>query len=171
MTLTRIIKYLSLLMISGIMIFGCSYSFTGASLPPHIKTIYIQPFADKSGSGEPFLSDNLTNELISLFVDDGNLTIVTSGNADSKLSGSISQLKDRAETITGENITARKVTIRVKAVYMDLVKRKKVFDKTFTAFSNYDNSASDITQARNDAINDALNQIAEDITLAVIARW
>ncbi len=171
MILTRTIKYIVLLFTGALIIAGCSYSFTGAALPPHIKTIYIQPFNDKSASGEPFLSDNLTNELISLFVDDGNLTLVTGDNADSKLSGTISQLTDRAETIIGQDITARKVTIKVKAVYRDLVKRKKVFEKTFSAFSNYDNNASDITQARNDAINEALNQIAEDITLSVIARW
>ncbi len=171
MILHHKIKYLLFLLLGGIIFAGCSYSFTGASLPKHIKTIYIQTISDKSGSGEPFLSDNLTNELITLFVDDGNLTIVPDDNANSRLTGTITQLTDRAETITGENITARKITIRVKAVYRDLVKRKKIFDKTFTSFSNYDNNAADVTQARNDAINEALNQIAEDILLAVIARW
>lgn len=171
MILIRIAKYLGFLLVGAVVLSACSYSFTGASLPAHIKTINIQPFNDKSGSGEPYLSDDITNQLITLFVDDGNLTITDADKADSKLSGTITQFTDRAETITGENITARKITIRVKAVYMDLVKRKKIFEKTFTAFSNYNNSSSDITDARNAAIKEALDQIAEDILIGVIAQW
>jgi hypothetical protein len=171
MILIRTVKYFVIFLVGAVVLSACSYSFTGASLPAHIKTINIQPFNDNSGSGEPYLSDDITNQLITLFVDDGNLTIAGADKADSKLSGTITQFSDRAETITGENITARKITIRVKAVYMDLVKRKKIFEKTFTAFSNYNNNSGDVTDARNTAIKEALDQIAEDVLIGVIAQW
>ena len=52
--------------------FGCPYSFSGASVPPHLKTIAI-PFAeDRSGSGEPGLRELLTEKLTQKFIDDNN---------------------------------------------------------------------------------------------------
>lgn len=42
----------------------CAYSFTGASVPEHLKTIAIPIADDRSGSGEPNLRENLTQKLI-----------------------------------------------------------------------------------------------------------
>ncbi len=150
---------------------ACSYSFTGASVPPHIKTIFIRSFDDKSHSAEGNIGETLTNLILENFITDNSLTVTDSRKADSELGGAIISLKDRTQTITNENISQRKVTIKVKAVYRDNVKKKKVFQKVFSAFATYDNNADDVSQARADAIAEALKQIADDILMAVVANW
>ena len=45
-----------------------SYSFTGASIPEGVNTIYIPFFPDQSGSGLGDLSDRLNTTLIERFV-------------------------------------------------------------------------------------------------------
>ncbi len=150
---------------------ACSYSFTGSSVPAHLKNIRIESFKDNTHSGEANIAETLTNLILENFVTDNSLAVIDNGKADSELSGSIISIKDRAETITGETISQRKVTVKVKATYRDNVKKKKVFQKVFSAFATYDNNAADVAQARSDAIAEALKQIADDILMAVVARW
>ncbi len=149
----------------------CSYSFTGSSVPPHIKNIFIDSFKDKTHSGEGNISETLTNLILENFITDNSLEIANSRKADSELSGSIISITDRTSSITGEEITQRKITVKVKAEYRDNVKNKKVFNKVFQAFAVYDNNADDVVQARSDAITECLKQIADDILMAVVARW
>ncbi|MCW8850760.1 MAG: hypothetical protein OQJ81_12335, partial [Melioribacteraceae bacterium] len=50
-----------------ILFFGGCYSFTGSSVPSHLKTIYIPFCIDNTGSGEPTLADDFTSKLIDQF--------------------------------------------------------------------------------------------------------
>ena len=42
---------------------GCAYSFSGSSVPKHLKTIAIPLFEDQSGFGEPGLKENFTTSV------------------------------------------------------------------------------------------------------------
>ena len=55
----------------------CAYSFTGASVPEHLKTIAIPIADDRSGSGEPGLRESLTQKLIQRFIDDNTLQVLS----------------------------------------------------------------------------------------------
>ena len=167
----RLTIFSVLALFSTVYFTACSYSFTGSSVPEHLHNILIHGFKDKTHSGEGNVAELLTNLILENFITDNSLTVIDKGKADSELSGSIVSIKDRMETVTGETITQRKVTVKVKAVYRDNVKKKKVFDKTFSAFATYDNNADDVVQARSEAIATALKQIADDILMAVVARW
>jgi hypothetical protein len=69
----------------------------------------------------------------------------------------------------GEQISARKITINVKVVYKDLVMKKTVFDKNFSGFGDY--VPAQTSNQREDAIAIAVNNISEDILLAVVSGW
>ncbi len=150
---------------------GCSYSFTGASVPPHLHTIAIPNAVDRSGSGQPNLRDDFTNELINKFINDNSLQIANSTKADAILNCTITSLVDAPTVIAGgEDVTTRRVTIKVHAVYKDLVKKKKIFDRTFSNYGDYKNEG-DITTARDNAIKEAIDKITEDILLGVVSNW
>ncbi len=154
-----------------VIIFSCSYSFTGASVPPHLKTIAIENAIDRSGSGEPGLRDDFTNELIQKFLDDNSLQVTGKTNADAILECTILSLSDQPVVISGgEDVSTRRVKINVKAVYKDLVKKKTVFERTFSNYSDYKNSG-DILSQRNQAIKEAIDKITEDILLGVVSDW
>ncbi len=167
------IKLTSVFVLLGlaILISSCSYSFTGASVPPHLKTIAIENAVDRSGSGEPNLRDDFTNELIQKFLDDNSLQVTGKANADALLECTILSLSDQPVVISGgEDVSTRRVKISVKAVYKDLVKKKTVFKRTFSNYSDYKNSG-DILTLRNTAIKEAIDKITEDILLGVVSDW
>ncbi len=148
----------------------CAYSFTGASVPKHIKTIAIPAAQDRSGSGEPGLGELLTNKLIQDFINDNTLQIANKSNANSVLDCTITSLSDAPSVISaGENVTTRRITVTVHAVYRDLVKRKTIFDKDFSNSSDYNPEGG--ISVRRTAIEDAINKISDDILLDTVSGW
>ncbi|MGE5315812.1 MAG: LPS assembly lipoprotein LptE, partial [Acidobacteriota bacterium] len=72
---------------------GC-YSFTGSSVPSHLKTIAIALFEDQSGFGEPGMREKFTRQLIELFTSDNSLELADRTTADSILEGTITSMRD-----------------------------------------------------------------------------
>ncbi len=150
---------------------GCfSYSFTGASVPEHLKSIAIPISEDRSGSGQPGLSEMLTNSLIQKFIDDNTLQVTEKNKANAILNCSIISLTDAPTIITaGEQVASRRITISVQATYRDLVKRKTIFEKNFSEYGDYPPGGS--INDRNDAIQNAIDKISDDILLDVVSGW
>jgi hypothetical protein len=148
----------------------CAYSFTGASVAEHLKTIAIPIADDRSGSGEPGLRETLTQNLIQKFIDDNTLQVAERTTANAILECTIISLTDAPAIVSaGENITSRRITIGVKVIYRDLVERKTIFEKTFNNYSDY--PSSNPVQGRTDAINTAIDKISEDILLDTVSGW
>lgn len=148
---------------------GC-YSFSGASVPPHLKTVAVPLFDDQSGAGEPGLRENLTNKLIDLFNRDNNLQVADRTKADSIIEGVITAMTDAPAIVSaGENVTKRRITINVKVTYRDMKLKKVIWDKQLSNFGDYESSAS--IAARQQAISDATTKLSEDIVLETVSGW
>lgn len=149
---------------------GCPYSFTGASVPAHLKKLAIPIVEDRSGSGEPNLRENLTTLLTRKFVEDNNFTLTDRSKADAVLECSIISISDAPAVVSaGENVSARRITISVKVVYRDLVKRTIIFEKTFSNYGDYSPSGGSVQ--RNSGIQISLDKISEDILLDTVSGW
>lgn len=148
---------------------GCFYSFTGASVPAHLKTIAIPYAEDRSGSAEPNLSQKFTDNLTQKFIQDNTLNIAERVNADALLETTILPFTDSPVAVQDNNtITQRRVNVNARVVYRDMVQKKVIFDKTFTRYADYE--ASSIT-GRTEAIENAIDLITEDILLGVVSNW
>ncbi len=148
----------------------CVYSFTGASVPQHLKTIAIPIAEDRSGSGEPGLKELLTDQLVQKFINDNTLQVTDKSNADALLECVILPLSDAPAVVAaGENVEVRRITINVQVTYRDLLKRKTIFDKKFSNYGDYP-SGGNISQRR-DAIQSAVDKITEDILLDTVSGW
>mgnify|MGYP003597813926 CR=1 FL=1 len=148
----------------------CAYSFTGASVPPHLKTIAIPIADDRSGSGEPGLRESLNQKLIQQFIDDNTLQVSERTSANAVLECSIVSLNDAPAIVSaGEDITSRRITIGVRVIYRDLVKRLTVYEKTFSNYSDY--PSNDPITGRQSAIDAAIELISEDILLDTVSGW
>jgi len=167
-------RFILIILFATLLIFKfescCFYSFTGASVPPHLKSIAIPIADDKSGAAETGLREMLTQKLIQKFVDDNSLQIVDRVNANSILETTIVSFNDAPAIVTaGENITSRRITIGIKASYRDLIKKITVFDKVFTNYANYPSSGS--LSDKNKAIEEIIEKTAEDILLETVSGW
>jgi hypothetical protein len=149
---------------------GCVYSFTGASVPPHLKTVAIPLVDDQSGLGEPGLRESFTTELIQLFTSDNSLEIADRGNSDAILEGTILSVSDAPAVVTqGEQVTRRRVTVTARFAFQDMKLRKKMWDKNFSNWGEYD-SGGGLSQ-RQAGLQEALRKIAEDVLLETVAGW
>lgn len=146
---------------------GC-YSFTGASVPAHLKTVAIPLFEDVSGFGEPGLREKFTQKVIEVFRNDNNLEIGERLTADSIVEGTIVQVTDAPQVITGNDIVStRRVTVTVRAIFTDMKLRKKVWEKDFSRWGEYAQGQ----QTRDVALTKAVNDLAEDILLETVSGW
>ncbi len=151
-----------------ILLYGCVYSFSGSSVPKHLKTIAIPLFDDQSGFGEPGLKESFTTTLINLFVNDNSLQVAERNTADSILEGTIVTVVDAPSIISpGEQVTTRRVTITVHVTYQDLKLRKKVWDKNFSNWGEYSTSS----ETRTVALTQAVNKVTEDILIETVSGW
>ena len=149
---------------------GCPYSFSGSSVPPHLKTIAVPYSDDKSGSGEAGLRETFTQKLTQKFIDDNSLRVTERNTADAILETTITSVNDAPSVITsGTTVSTRRITITVNAVFRDMVKKKVVFEKQFSNFGEYSGSLG--RDARDAAIKKALDNITEDILLDTISGW
>lgn len=101
------------------------YSFTGGSIPEHIKTLKINNVQDNSGYGNPQFREDMLQFLVQRFITDNSFNL-TDENPNARLSVAISSIRDETVALSpGELETERKVTVDCKVEYYDLVKKKK----------------------------------------------
>ncbi len=149
---------------------GCAYSFTGASVPPHLTTISIPLVDDQSGFGEAGLREDFTRELTDLFVKDNSLRVADRSTADAILSGSIISVIDAPSMVQqGEQVSQRRITMTVKFTFQDMKLRRKIWDKTFSNWGDYE-SGSDVSQ-RQAGTKEAIRKLTEDLLLETVSGW
>lgn len=148
---------------------GC-YSFTGASVPSHLKTVAIPLMDDQTGLGEASLRERMTRTLTDLFIRDNSLEVADKSTADSILDGVIVSARDEIVSVGGgETVNKRRINMSVKVVYQDMKLRKRVYEKTFNNYGDYDPTAG-FTQ-RQSAFDEAIRKISEDILLETVSGW
>lgn len=159
------------LLIAGIcLLLSSCYSFTGASLPPHIKTIAIPLADDISGFGQADVRQRITELLTEKFTQDGSLQLTNRSRADAIVEATIRSITDENVGVQqGEQLTTKRVTIFVDVVYRDQKKQKDFWQRPFTAKGEY--PIEQMQTGLRNALQIAEEQLAEDILLAVISNW
>lgn len=158
------------LVVSAAFLLGCAYSFTGASVPSHLKTIAIPPVADQSGFGEPSLGDLMTTALTDQFITDNSLQVADRRTSDSILEGVITTVTDVPSSVEGgEQVRKRRVTVNARFTYQDMKLRKKVWEKTFSNWGDYE-SGGGFSQRR-EGLKTAIAKLSEDVLLETVSGW
>lgn len=149
---------------------GCSYSFRGGTVPPHLSTVAIPVVNDVSGYSDPSLRERFTQELTNAFITDASLELSDRSTADAVLDGTIVEVRDAPNVLQGgEQVAQRRITVRVRMTFNDLKLRKEVWQKDFTSYGDYP-SGGGLTQ-RQEGINEAIRKLTEDILNETVAGW
>jgi hypothetical protein len=149
---------------------GCLYSFTGASVPAHLKTVAIPLVDDQSNFGEAGIREQFTTELTNLFISDNSLEVADRTHADAILEGAITSIADAPSVVgQGEQVSKRRITMSVKFAFQDMKLRKKAWEKTFSNWGDYD-SGGGLSQ-RQAGLQEAIKKITEDILLETVSGW
>lgn len=148
------------------------YSFTGASIPPGVNSVYIPFFPDRSRSGLGDLSDRLNRILIDRFINQSKLNLASSEeDADAILDGSISSYSNRPFSIGGdEQANQNQVQISVTASFIYTKNDSPEWDKAFSGSFTFDPTDDPITGEQN-AADQALEQIANNMFNDAVSNW
>lgn len=172
MKLTKF-TYSVLLILVTILIYGCSYSFTGASVPAHLKTLFIGIVKDASPSGNSYISEYATEKIVQDFIDDNTLIIANSRqDSDAVLECTITNFSNIPQAVSEnpEIRNQRKVTISMNVVYRDQVKKTTIFEKSFSGDHTFI-PQGDMNEEIKVAITESINKISENVLLAVVSNW
>ncbi|MCU7497353.1 MAG: LptE family protein [Ignavibacteria bacterium] len=153
---------------------GCFYSFTGASVAPHLKTVAIPVAEDRSGVGEINLREQFTSKLIQAFNNDNTLRVAEKSGASALLECSIVSFNDAPAVIAAsgnnrENVATRRITITVRVLFKDLVKKRTISEKNYSNYGDY--TTENIAANRPAGIQTALDRITEDILIGTVSNW
>lgn len=147
------------------------YSFTGASLPPHIKSIAVPIFGDESRSGVLQLREKFTAKMIEKVQGRSGLLLVQDRVASaSVLECVITGYTNSPSVVSGptERATQNRITLGLTATYRDLVKSKKLFEQSFNAFADYPIGNLPEQQL---AIDKAIDNATEDVFNKMVSGW
>lgn len=174
MVLNRQVRFIGVILGLSILLLisGCSvkYSFTGASIPPEVKTIYIQYFPNNASLVAPALSEKITNALRDKFSSETSLILVTEGG-DLLLEGSIIDYRIQPVAIQDNDQAAlNRLTITLDVVYTNTVDEDMSFDSKFSRYADYssEQNLADIQEVLIEEINQML---VEDIFNKAVINW
>ena len=149
---------------------GC-YSFKGASIPPHLKTIAIPVIDDRSGAGIAQFRSELTRCLVNKIESQSSLRFTPSmASADALLEGAIITFSDAPSQLSRktERALTNRITLVVQVTMTDRVKKKLFFTQTFVGFADY---YSGNYVAQQQAILVSLGQINDEIFDRIVSGW
>lgn len=151
---------------------GCkvSYGFSGTSIQPDVMTFTVEYFENKAQKVNPSLANTLTEELIDKYRKLTRLTQTTEGG-DLVVYGEIVGYDTKPMAVTADEVASQnRLTVTVKIIYTNKLHDKENFEKTFSAFADYDSMQS-LDAVESTLCDDIIKILVEDIFNATVANW
>lgn len=163
-----------LLIISGLYSCKINYSFTGASISPEVKTVFIDLFNNRARVINPTLSQTFTEKMKDKFVSQTSLTL-SRDQGDLEFSGEITGYDVRPQSIQtsqqGRDIASmNRLTITVRVVFTNNKDHTQDFKNNFSAYYDWESTRA-LSDVENDAVNTITDQLVEDIFNKSVANW
>lgn len=170
----RSLRILPLLFLAGFILLlnACkiSYSFSGASISPDVKTISIQYFQNRASLVQPGLSQNLTDALIDKCKSQTNLGFVN-GIGDVNFEGEISDYNTRPLTVSADAQAAtNRFTITVKVKFTNAIDPELSYEQSFSRYEDYD-SALSLGDVEDSLSGKIIELLIEDIFNKAFVNW
>lgn len=160
------------LMIGGLCLGACGYYSFSGSLPSHLRTVAIEPFDDRTS--EFGVREMLTEALEQEFTEDNTLKMSNLDAADAVISGAILRISDRPDAISREEAVSNyRVFVSVRVAFTDRRSEEVIWDndgRDLSQWGIYDFSQGD-PELRNQALQEAIDKLAEDILNKIIGGW
>lgn len=147
-----------------------SYTFTGASIAPDVKTFSVYFFPNRARLVNPTLSMDFTEKLKEKLLKQTSLQEQTE-NGDLVFEGQITDYDVRPMAIQKEDMAAQnRLTIGVRLKFTNNRNHDQDFERTFTAFEDFSSSMS-LNDVESSIVPDILDKLMDDIFNATIANW
>lgn len=151
---------------------GCkvSYSFTGASISPDVKTVSVDYFQNLASLVYPQLSSKFTEALKDRFITQTSLNAVREGG-DLQFSGQIVNYGVSPIAIQANETAAQnRLTITIKVKFENVKDKTYNFDKSFTQFENFDSNL-DFSSIEAETVDKIIVKLIDEIFNNSVANW
>ncbi len=155
---------------------GCkvTYSFSGASISPDVKTISVQFFPNRAdlngGVIRAGFDQQFTDALIDKFRAQTGLEFVN-GIGDVNFEGEITGYSTAPMAITGDEVAAlNRFTVSVRVKYTNALQPDQNFENVFTRYEDYESSL-DLSTVEDELLEKILEQITEDVFNKAFVNW
>jgi hypothetical protein len=147
------------------------YSFTGAALPEHLRTVAVPLVEDRAAGAVPDLDRALTDALVERFADRTRLRLETDeGAADLVVRATLQRYQIAPVAVTGEEQAAlNRLSVALAVVAEDRVQSRERLRRTFTASADYDPAAGAAGEA--EAAARVVERLADDVFTAASSDW
>jgi len=147
-----------------------SYSFTGASISPDVKTYSIYNFPNRAKLVNPTLSDYFVEQLREKFTRQTSLNYVNEGG-DLEFEGAITGYDIQPMAIQANDRSSKtRLTVRISVKFTNNKNHEQDLDTEFSAYREYDSDQllSDVEDA---LVEQIVKEILDDIYNKSVANW
>ena len=152
---------------------GCGiYTFSGTSLQPDIKTIFVANLENRAMQINPTLAANLTEALKDKYRRFTKLEMVYD-EADLEVTGYITGYEVTPTAVTADEVASRnRLTITVRIFYKNNKYPDEAFPggRSFAAYQDYD-STNSLDSVQDVLCQQIIETLVEDIFNATVAEW
>ncbi len=147
-----------------------SYSFTGASIPPEMKTFTVKNIQNQGMTCSPMIAFQFREELQDKIQSQTSLKLVNK-KGDAVFEGVITDCNLRQLAVQGDNMAARnRYTIKVKIKYTNEIDPEQNFDASFSRYEDF-SSEQNFNDVENELIDELIDQLSEDIFNKAFVNW
>ena len=160
---------------------GCGvaikYSLSGASIPPDAKTFSVAYFPNNATMVAPILSSTLTDALVDWRINQtrskrraARLMQVEEGG-DFAFEGEITNYMSATSSVsTDDYAVLNRLSITVKVRFTNALDEKMSFNRTFTAFEDYESTRL-LSEVEGELIPQIVDKLVTDIFQASASNW
>jgi hypothetical protein len=162
---------------------GCGYSFSGTSLPGHIRTIAVPVFANETLDG--LIAEETTRGMSDRFLEDNRLKVAREATADCVLTGRVIHYERRVYSYTpAQEPQDYIVIVRIAVVLSDRVQNRDLWSsESMEATATYPASGSTgsggtgesgggaLPANEQEARAAAIRKLAQDVLARTLEQW
>lgn len=164
-------RSLSALLILILVSCSISYKFNGASIDyTKTKTITINDFINLAPLVNPTLASQFNEALKDIYTKQTRLRPISS-NGDLRVEGEITGYDLTPMAIQTSGVAAQtRLTVTIKVRFFNKANPSKDFEKSLTAFQNFDSSKS-LTSVQDELCTAIITELTESIYNQTVADW
>ena len=174
--ITKILSVFAGILVMVVIVNACkiNYSFTGASISPAVKTVFIDFFTNRARVVNPMLSQTFTEAMKDKFVNETGLSMERE-QGDLEFSGEITGYEVRPLSVQQSDqgrdfASMNRLTVTVKVVFTNNKDHEQDFNTTFSAYYDWESTRS-LNEVESAAVDVIVEQLIEDIFNKSVANW
>ena len=147
-----------------------SYSFSGASISPQVKTLSVQRFLNRAALVIPGLDQTFTDALIDKCRSQTNLEIIGElGDVD--FEGEITDYRSQPLAVGADAYAAmNRFTITIRVKFTNTVEPNFSYDQSFSRYADYPGD-QDLSSVEQSLTPDIIEALIEDIFNKAFVNW